>query len=170
MFLKHHFGAGYTLSFEGTESFNVASVIESATRLPVERHGFNEWQLKHGTESSFSETLTALSTAGATNVSLELTTLEQVFLATGKEEEEHNAEEEEDDADENSEAEDFDSENPEQKADQLEKIWKRKGSINTLSFLRKFLLVQHFMMTNAWKIKGTIFLNIGMPVSSCCER
>jgi hypothetical protein len=171
LFLKHHFGVGYTLSFESTESFNVASVIQSAKEVPGEKPGFHEWQLSHGTESAFPEALAALSNAGATSVSLELTTLEEVFLETGKEDDDepYDDEGDDDDADQNREDEPFDLENPEHKADYLAKIWEHRGNVKRLSFVSKFLLVQHFMMTNAWKIRGTIFLNIAMPVRSCAK-
>jgi len=87
LFLKHHFGVGYTLNFDADIPFDVASVVETAKDLSIDKPGSFQWQLDHGYESKFSEVLAALSNGGATNVSLELTTLEQVFIQTGKEDE-----------------------------------------------------------------------------------
>jgi hypothetical protein len=168
LFLKHHFGIGYRLSFDSSEPFDVGSVVRGAKNLNGDTPGSHKWQLGHGSEPMFTQTLEALRNAGASNVSLELTTLEQVFLETGKEESEgddtEDSDEEPDDISGDESPENIDVENPEHKAHYLSMIWERRGNVQIPTFLRKFLLVQHFMMTNAWKIKGTIFLNIAMPV------
>jgi ABC-type multidrug transport system ATPase subunit len=166
LFLKHHFGAGYTLSFDCSEAFDVGSVVSSAERVPVEKPGSYQWRLSHATEPRFPEVLSRLGQVGATNVDLGLTTLEQVFLETGKEDSDEpetvvEAEDQEDAA----ETLNRDYELGENKVEYLEKIWAPRGEQEFLGFWKKFLLVQHFMMTNISKMKGTIFLNISMPVS-----
>jgi hypothetical protein len=187
LFLKHHFGIGYKLSFDSSNPFDVASVVQGAKNLSKDgggdddsdNPGSHKWQLGHSSEPMFPQTLEALRNVGASNVFLELTTLEQVFLETGKEDSEEgdaNTTDDSDDAEEtdaiinNGDPEsqgNSDVENPAEhtnKANYLSMIWERRGNVEIPTFLRKFLLVQHFMMTNAWKIKGTIFLNIAMPV------
>lgn len=179
LFLKHHFGVGYALDFDADNPIDVTSIVQDAKSVHVDKAGHYQWELNHGTESHFPDVLSALSKAGATNVALELTTLEQVFLETGKEDtEESDSVENEvtvDDDAENSDPEDPDHD----AAENLAKIWQPRGTVNLLGNFKKFLLVQHFMMTNAWRIKGTIFLNISMPVciatselppSFCCYR
>lgn len=174
LFLKHHFGVGYALDFDADKPVDVTSIVQGAKSVHMDKPGHYQWQLSHGTESNFPDVLSALSKAGATNVALELTTLEQVFLETGKEDSVENEEFVDDDA-ENSDPEDPDHD----AAENLAKIWQPRGTVNLLGNFKKFLLVQHFMMTNAWRIKGTIFLNISMPVciatselrpSFCCHR
>lgn len=167
LFLKHHFGVGYALSFESKKEFDVTSIVLDAKSIPDEKSGTYQWQLNHGSESKFPAVLSALSDAGATNVSLELTTLEQVFLQTGKEDSEDDGDDEDalnDNNDDSGNVENDPEDPSSDAAENLAKIWKPRGSVNLLSYGKKFLLVQHFMMTNAWRIKGTIFLNIGMPV------
>jgi ABC-type multidrug transport system ATPase subunit len=165
LFLKHHFGVGYQLSFDAMKPIDVSSIIGEAESIAVEQSGLFKWRLDHGSEPMFPKLLAALSDGGATDVALELTTLEQVFLEAGKEESDaddapHGEDgEDEGESNDNVEAQDSQSES-------LAKIWEPRGTQVLLSYGRKFLLVQHFMMTNAWKIKGSIFLNIGMPVST----
>ena len=87
LFLKHRFGDGYTLNQESSsQSVDVTTVVREAEPLSTENvgNGCYQWRLEHGSESAFPSILDALSEAGTTNVSLELTTLEQVFLETGK--------------------------------------------------------------------------------------
>jgi hypothetical protein len=116
----------------------------------------------------FPKLLAALSDGGATDVTLELTTLEEVFLKTGKEDSDADddtphGEDGEDKRESNDDVEAQDS-----PSESLAKIWEPpRGTQVLLSYGRKFLLVQHFMMTNgAWKIKRSIFVNIGIPVST----
>lgn len=47
--------------------------------------GQYKWRLQHGTEAKFPAVLKAIKEAGGTKVALDLTSLEQVFLETGKE-------------------------------------------------------------------------------------
>ena len=165
LFLKHHFGVGYKLSFTSDKPFDMSSVVEGAVELPTERQGLYQWQLEHGSEPSFPRVLGELQSFGAHNVSVDLTTLEQVFLETGREDSddttEHNSADSLDDEDDES----ADIEDPEEKSTRLSRIWEPRGEANIPSSWKKFLIVQHFMMTNAMKIKDTIFINVVMPVS-----
>ena len=167
LFLKHHFGVGYALRFNADASIDIKSIVPGAEALPLEVPGRYEWRLLHGSEPKFSQVLQSLGASGATNVSLDLTTLEEVFLKTGKEDEDEDESDNDETADENNGSPDI----PDPEAglansteDNLRRIWKPAGTISPLGFWRKFLLVQHFMMLNAWKIKGTIFLNIAQPL------
>lgn len=168
LFLKHHFGVGYTLRFETEHNIDINAMMSDAEALPVEIPGRHAWRLRHGSEPRFPEILQSLGESGAVNVSLDLTTLEEVFLKTGKEVEG----DEEGDSTDDDVANDahgsndiVDSEAGEISAsDKLRHIWKPAGSVKSLNFWNKFLLVQHFMMMNAWKIKGTIILNIVQPL------
>jgi len=165
LFLKHHFGVGYTLSFDSENSFDVTSVIVGAEPLPQEQNETHEWRIKHGSEELIPELLSQLNSAGAKNVKVELSTLEEVFLRTGSE---NDKEDDEDDDEEEEEEEGFgengDIEIGEDKEAFLRKVWARTATKKELRFVRKFLLVQSFMMSNAWKIKGTIFMNIIQPL------
>ena len=157
---------GYTLNFEEANPVDIGSYVDGAERVTQGKPGVNTWRLSHGTEGSFAPALEALSEAGASNVSLELTTLEQVFLETGKEDgeefddEEGDAEDDDDDDDD-----EIDMEDPATKASYLSKIWEVRSTVKPLGAVEKFLIVQNFMMSNAWKIKGVIFLNITMPLA-----
>lgn len=158
LFLKHHFGVGYTLRFRSENPIDVRNTVPDAEALQLETPGRYEWRLLHGSEPKFPEVLKSLGESGATNVSLDLTTLEEVFLQTGKEDDDEETDND-DDANEVTDVLDFDH-----AEHNLRRIWKPAGVISPLGFWRKFLLVQHFMMLNAWKIKGTIFLNIAQPL------
>lgn len=161
LFLKHHFGVGYTLKFDASGAVDINSIVPNAEQLAVDASGHYEWRLAHGSEPKFPDVLRAVEESHATNVSLDLTTLEEVFLQTGKEDNSDAVDETED----SEEAEDADLEGgPSSKASSLRQIWKRNGEVRPLGFARKFFLVQHFMMRNAWKIKGTIFLNVAQPI------
>ena len=83
LFLKHQIG-GYSLRYEANEAIDVSSFVDGAEEVEQNRENCQEWSLQHGTEASFASALRALSGRGATNVSLELTSLEEVFLETGK--------------------------------------------------------------------------------------
>jgi len=167
LFLKHHFGVGYTLRYSSNVSVDISAIASDAERLPLELPGRYEWRLQHGTENSFPNILKALSQAGASDISLDLTTLEQVFLETGKEEEEEG-----EDVDaaqtEDGENESGDVEGGADVADSTEamrQIWKPEGVATQPGFWQKLFLVQNFMMINAWKMKGTVFLNIIQPLA-----
>ena len=163
LFLKHHFGAGYELNYNAKGMpIDIPSIVPNAIEVPNQIPATYKWRLDHGTEPKFSELLSKLSKVGATNVSLELTTLEQVFLETGKEDNPNNGDDEDDD-----ESEEVDDEEAldDSKLELLSKIWEPHGTQELPSLWKKFYLVQHFMMTNAWKVKGVVFLNIVLPVS-----
>lgn len=165
LFLKHHFGVGYTLSFDSENSFDVTSVIVGAEPLPQEQNETHEWRIKHGSEELIPELLSQLNSAGAKNVKVELSTLEEVFLRTGSENDKEDDEDDDEEEEEEGFGENGDIEIGEDKEAFLRKVWARTATKKELRFVRKFLLVQSFMMSNAWKIKGTIFMNIIQPVS-----
>jgi ABC-type multidrug transport system ATPase subunit len=165
LFLKH-FSVGYQLSFDVMKPIDVSSIIGEAESIAVERSGLFKWHLNHGTKPMFPKLLAAFSDGGVMDVTLELTTLEQVFLETG--EEDSNAgndtphgEDREDERESNDDVEAQDS-----PSESLANIWEPRGTQVLLSYGRKFLLVQHFMMMNACKVKRSIFVNIGIPVST----
>ena len=169
LFLKHHFGVGYTLRFDAENPIDIIDLVPDADALPLEIPGRQEWRLLHGSEPKFPEVLQSLGQSGAANISLDLTTLEEVFLQTGKEEEEDIEEKEEKTANDDTSNENNGVVDPEagttSAADKLRHIWKPACTIKPLGFWRKFLLVQHFMMINAWKMKGIIFLNVAQPLA-----
>ena len=160
LFLKHHFGVGYTLSFDAAEPFDLTSVITDAEPLQQEHESTYEWRIQHGSEELIPKLLSQLNSSGAKDVKVELSTLEEVFLKTGSETE---AKDEDDDEEETEE--DGDIEVGEDKEAFLRKVWARMATKKQLSFVKRFLLVQSFMMSNAWRIKGIIFINIIQPVS-----
>ena len=172
LFLKHHFGVGYTLRYESEDPVDVSTLVKGAERTENEAPGVHTWRLRHGTEPSFPAVLNALNNREASNVTLELTTLEQVFLATGKEDGEDETQEDRmldedlgDDADDDDDESMIDIEDPESKTEYLAKIWQIRGNVRPLRSIEKFFMVTKFMMSNAWKIKGTIFMNIAMPLT-----
>mmetsp|Transcript_1567 Transcript_1567/g.2417 ORF Transcript_1567/g.2417 Transcript_1567/m.2417 type:complete len:1653 (-) Transcript_1567:77-5035(-) len=109
LFLKHKFGAGYELKFcckGASDSQGIQKDIKKAAPQAVhvlerEENGSFEvyYSLPFGTEASFPSLLKMLDKSGCKDVSVNLTTLEQVFLKTGAEEAEV-----EDDAEEGGEA------------------------------------------------------------------
>jgi len=155
LFLKHQI-AGYKLNFESAEPIDIGRFIDNAEPIEPSKVGAFEWSLQHGTETSFAPALRALNASGATNVSLELTSLEQVFLETGREKSDTES--------------DISSEEREERSpirassEQIKNVWEPQGTKTPLSARQKILLVSHFMLTNAWRIKGTIFLNIIQPM------
>lgn len=170
LFLKHAFGVGYTLTFDAPSPIAIDSLIPQAEALNSEQQtgtGY-QWRLGHGTEKSFPETLKMLKSQGASNIQLNLTTLEQVFLETGKEdiEEENETDEFPDEGHGNNNASnDSRHENVRRDGDLLCRIWEPRCEIKPVGWWTKLYLIQNFMKVNAWKMKGSILLNIGMPVS-----
>jgi ABC-type multidrug transport system ATPase subunit len=168
LFLKHHFGVGYSLRFEAPHPVDVSCLVKSAMNVPVlDQPRTYQWNLKHGSEPDFPMVLNHLNQEGATGVSLELTTLEQVFLATGKEETSTETDVE-DVYEGNGNALDGDRninmDDPSIKREFLRKVWEQRGTVTTLSFWQKFDLVQKFMLLNAWRIKEAVTLNIVTPL------
>lgn len=160
LFLKHQIG-GYSLRYDAIEAVDISSFVDDAQAVELNREGSYEWSLQHGTEDSFPGALRALSERGATNVSLELTSLEEVFLETGRERNE---------TDSDTSSHNADDESP-VSADEtaisetsLKKIWEPRATVTPLSYFQKLLLVTKFMFSNAWQIKGTIFINIIQPL------
>ena len=159
LFLKHHFGAGYSLRFDSPQAVDISSLLEGADPVHVENAGFYQWKLQHGTEAQFPKALRALNEQGATNVALELTTLEEIFLEMGKSDEETESE-----SDAHESQDELPSQDPSLSSGHLNKIWQKTGSTTTLSFFNKVFQVQKFMLSNAWRIKGAVFFNIAMPI------
>jgi ATP-binding cassette, subfamily A (ABC1), member 3 len=156
LFLKHHFGTGYDLEYEAIASIDVGSIVPSAKEVTIESSiGSYRWQLAHGEEDKFPKLLEALRYGGAKNVSLELTTLEEVFLATGKEGNEDAGGDDDGDKEESNHAVavDLDVEAAEGQNHQLSRIWEPQGNQTSVGFFKKMKLVTWFMMTNALKIK-----------------
>ncbi|KAL3906339.1 MAG: hypothetical protein SGILL_009309, partial [Bacillariaceae sp.] len=164
LFLKHHFGAGYTLKFDADKPIDVASVVLTATQVSSDRNTSFRWRLGHGTEELFPDVLEMLVSEGAKNVDLELTTLEQVFLETGKEDsvDDGTVVDNHDYDLENIEG--TDPENPETFHDRKAKIWEPRASKMHVGFWSKLRMVSRFMMSNALRSKGAVFLNISMPL------
>jgi len=150
LFLKHHLGTGYELSFEGSVAgMDVANLVAGATKLPSLTGA--KWNLPHGTEPSFSRLIKALDMAGAVNVKLEVTTLEQVFLETGKEDYQRDGNES------------TDLTHVATDAQLLDKIWKPHSAVTKLTTWGKVMLVRKFLMLNFFRNNGAISLNIGQP-------
>ena len=159
LFLKHRFGVGYTLKYKAIghgSPINVKSLINDAIALPPENDGTYCYQLPHGSEGQFASALRLLDEEGATDITLELTTLEEVFIETGKESED----EEREDITEGVYV------PPDEKAEILAKIWEPRATVNRLGFFKKFLLFQKFMMINAYRMNGAVFWNFVLPLIS----
>jgi hypothetical protein len=168
LFLKHAFGVGYTLTFDAPAPVSIDSLIPQAEPINVEQQtGMSyQWRLGHGAEGSFSKTLKLLKSQGASNVQLDLTTLEQVFLETGKEDTDEDMDGgEAENSSHNEAAGSAEEVGGGSNGEWMARIWDPRCEIKPVGWWTKLFLVQKFMMANAWKIKGAILLNIGMPVS-----
>eukprot|EP00985_Skeletonema_marinoi_P021092 scaffold12780_cov145-Skeletonema_marinoi.AAC.2 len=171
LFLKHTLGAGYSLKFKSENHFDVQNLVDNATLNSDEKNGEQQWSLNFGVEKQIPDLLLALSSNGATDISLDLTTLEAVFLETGKEDfeeaneaDDSNAEVGGSEHDNNGTSTNDDVEFGHGKEEQQARIWERRATIAPISYMRKYRLVEHFVRTNAFKMKGSIFLNISMPM------
>ncbi|GBG28493.1 ABC transporter ATP-binding protein [Hondaea fermentalgiana] len=91
LFLKHHFGAGYTLKFDApNKSAMDATAASVRSAVPGAEFKYSNqltqhWKLPTGAEQAFAGLLERLDGSGCAAVSLELTTLTDVFLKTGAE-------------------------------------------------------------------------------------
>ena len=109
----------------------------------------------------FPEALNLLNSRGATNIQLDLTTLEQVFLETGKEDvEEEDLDNGKEIADEEVPNGNDDIEDNAGDSEGIAQIWEQRCKATPVGWWKKLFLVQNFMMVNAWKMNGIIFLNI----------
>jgi hypothetical protein len=166
LFLKHHFGAGYTLKFNADHSIDVTSVVPSSKAVSSENNRECIWSLGHGSEDQIPTLLEKLVSEGGRDVELDLTTLEDVFLETGKEDSNIGAGTEMKTS--SSDLEDAksknDPENPETQNDLLAKVWEPRAAKHQVGFWSKLRIVSHFMMTDALNSKGAVFLNIAMPM------
>ena len=173
LFLKHKLGAGYSLSYVSHRPFDVQSHVYNAESISSESEE-QQWRLNFGAEKHIPDLLHALSNSGATDISLDLTTLEAVFLATGDEnfEEAHDAEEI--NAEENSTGMHNNVDNSTSANHNVElgigkeelqaRVWEQRATVRPISYMQKCRLVEHFVRTNAFKMKGSIALNISMPM------
>ena len=173
LFLKHRYG-GYSLHFEASDPLDVSKYVDGAVSLPIEKPRHFRWKIEHGSEPSFAGLLSKLDEHGAKNVALELTTLEQVFLETSKEDQDldgatssdsdHRSDGVDEEGSEGIEislhrtAEDNDT------SSWLGKIWEKRGNVTAIGFWTKFYLVQDFMKKNAWKQKGALIVNVMFPL------
>lgn len=165
LFLKHTLGAGYHLKFNSVEAFDVTTLIQGAEPIEANDGSQHQWKLNFGTENDIPDLLLALSANGATDVKLELTSLEEVFLKTGKEDFDDDDDDDVNDAENEDEA----TTNPDvefglDKEAHQACIWDQRASITPITPLKKLCLVENFVRTNAFKMKGAIFLNVSMPL------
>lgn len=169
LFLKHTLGAGYSLKYKSEIPFDVQTLVENAT-INSNESGEQQWSLSFGAEKQIPDLLLALSASGATDISLDLTTLEAVFLETGKDDFEEGSEAEDDNSVDGSEHDNIDTSANDDiefgngKEERQARIWERRATISPISYVRKYRLVEHFVRTNAFKMKGSIFLNISFPM------
>lgn len=162
LFLKHQSGVGYTLTFEAEMNFDVKSIIASAENMTSDIGGTYKWRLKHGCEPDFPQLLSSLASVRGKKVTLELTSLEQVFLESGKEDdiglvEETDFKEDDVEADE--------EQVTENKSDFFSKIWKKSKERNLPGFWKKIFIVMQFIGRNTMKMSGSFFLIIIMPLA-----
>lgn len=151
LFLKHTVG-GYKLTYDAPSDGNVNKLIPDAEPVPDEclEASHYAWALKHGCESKFPEALRNLDVLGAKNLKLELTSLEQVFLETGKE----SFQKISNTGSERAPASDDDEVIPEVTTDLLQKLWQPKAERHEVSTFDKLAIVTKFMFSHAWKMKG----------------
>jgi ABC-type multidrug transport system ATPase subunit len=64
LFLKHHFGAGYSLNFESPRYVDISELVEGAESVHLEKEGSYRWSLQHGKEASFPNALRKLNQIG----------------------------------------------------------------------------------------------------------
>lgn len=94
LFLKYNSGVGYSLTFNADKDLDIKAITDSAESIPFQKEGQYKWRLQHGSESKFPEVLNAVRGIGGSQVSLDLTSLEQVFLESGKEQRDNEEDEE----------------------------------------------------------------------------
>ena len=70
LFLKHHFGAGYSLNFDSPQGVDISELVEGAKSVHVEKAGSYRWSLQHGTEASFPNALRKLNETGTSAMML----------------------------------------------------------------------------------------------------
>lgn len=150
LFLKHQIG-GYNLSYDGANDYDLPALLKDAESCESGKSASKKWQLQHGHEQTFPDALRALEKVGAKNLSLELTSLEHVFLEAGKEDTNSVDSDHESVDDENGGVSQVDS-------DLMKQIWQRQpsSSIKPLSEIGKLLLVTRFMFGNAMRMKGMV--------------
>jgi len=161
LFLKHTLGAGYSLKWEGA-LFQVTNFVDDGNLISSENN-CHEWSLPFGCEKCLPDLLLALSESGAKDIDLKLTTLEDVFLKTGSEEFDDEADDVENT--QHDDGGDTDIEAGDGSKDiLLSRAWDPRAPTKSLSFFQKLRLVESFVRTNAMKMKGSIALNISIPL------
>lgn len=166
LFLKHKLGAGYSLSYVSKKPLEVQSHVDNAEMISNDNGG-QQWRLNFGAEKQIPDLLLALSNSGATDISLDLTTLEAVFLATGEENLEGVNEAVESSAEESTSGvrNNVDCIELGHGKEELQaRVWEQRAAVSPISYMQKCRLVEHFVRTNAFKMKGSIVLNISMPM------
>jgi ABC-type multidrug transport system ATPase subunit len=153
--------------------FDVQSYVGNAEIISNE-NGEQQWSLDFGTEKQIPDLLLALSDSGAKDITLDLTTLEAVFLATGEENFEGTNEAAESNAEENASGMHNNVDTSTSASDDVElghgkdelqaRVWEQRATVSPISYMQKCRLVEHFVRTNAFKMKGSIALNISMPM------
>mmetsp|Transcript_9545 Transcript_9545/g.20243 ORF Transcript_9545/g.20243 Transcript_9545/m.20243 type:complete len:880 (-) Transcript_9545:11-2650(-) len=172
LFLKHHFGVGYSLTFCSSSFVDISAIVVNANDVSTDgkkETGEYSWELPHGTEPVIPEVLRALGEADAKDISLDITTLEQVFLATESEAQALASAESDTGSDESSSVDvdqNVDVENVLSKEEHIARIWDKPSGAQQepMTFWKRLILVQRFLMGNAFKMKGAIFLNIVQPM------
>eukprot|EP00538_Stauroneis_constricta_P006133 CAMPEP_0119550624 /NCGR_PEP_ID=MMETSP1352-20130426/4101_1 /TAXON_ID=265584 /ORGANISM="Stauroneis constricta, Strain CCMP1120" /LENGTH=1679 /DNA_ID=CAMNT_0007596523 /DNA_START=80 /DNA_END=5119 /DNA_ORIENTATION=+ len=180
LFLKHHFGAGYSLRFDSQTDLDVSRVIREARQTRSDKPGTRTWDLAHGTEPSFPRLLRWLEQEDAANIEVELTTLEQVFLATGKEDASERDSDDDDDGNNNDNDNNNSNDNESSISDGafgqddgderhrfLAQVWGGASAVEKrhLSFWEKFFLVSKFMMQDSWRQPEAITINVAFPLA-----
>lgn len=166
LFLKHKLGAGYSLSYVSKKPLEVQSHVDNAEMISNDNGG-QQWRLNFGAEKQIPDLLLALSNSGATDISLDLTTLEAVFLATGEENLEGVNEAVESSAEESTSGvrNNVDCIELGHGKEELQaRVWEQRAAVSPISYMQKCRLMEHFVRTNAFKMKGSIVLNISMPM------
>jgi len=157
LFLKHQFGAGYTLSFAHSDNqeASIKAMVPSAkfdfaASSSTGKETYH-WMVPYGNEHLFGELLETLEKQDVENLSLTNTTLEQVFLKTGAET-----------ADESTGLRKKDSsrilmESPEAKDDLADRIWNRKGLEGKPTYFKRMMAASDLTMISWWWIAGSLY-------------
>jgi len=154
MFLKHHFGTGYDLTYDCTPKQQVAINSKILQLLPKaemakrsKSDSVHTWTIPQGNESRFPKLLDELSKHHCQHVNLSVTTLEQVFLQF---DESHFKTDGASDTVVDSSL--------------VEKVWcKGDAQRSKLSWWRKTFIVASVVRRNSMRSKGAYAVNFVMP-------
>jgi len=156
LFLKHHFGAGYALSYRIPQDERssvvsaITSTIEGAT-FQYDKGNLQHWTLPPSSEKQLPKLLrTFESTSSLKDLDIKLTTLEEVFLRI---ETEQAAEDNEDDAEKQS------------TMAMLRDIWSLKNvHVDEISFFQKAKQVGLIFFHSNRREADAIFFIFGLPL------